>query len=97
MTLQEINHEIEQLEPAEVNTRNVQVLASLYTIRNNMTKGVVSEVYQMPSMRGTDFNRAVSGKSVNDVMNVLNEHMQVVQLLMPKEYAEVIRRIEEGV
>ena len=96
MTLAEINHEIEQLEPAEINTRNVQVLSSLYIIRNNMSQGMVSEIYQMPRMDGTEFNKAVSGKALNDVMEVLNEHLEVVRALMPKEYQALIRRIEEG-
>ena len=83
MTIEEINHEIEQLEPAEINTRNVQVLSSLYIIRNNFSKSTVSEIYIFPDIKGTELNESISGKSVSDVLDILNEHMEVIQVLYP--------------
>ena len=95
MTIEEINHEIEQLEPAEINTRNVQVLSSLYIIRNNFSKSTVSEIYIFPDIKGTELNESISGKSVSDVLDILNEHMEVIQVLYPKEYKALIERIKD--
>lgn len=96
MTLNEINNEIKQLEPAEINVRNVQVLSSLYTIRENFSKSFVPTVYKMPELKGTELNEAVSGVQVTDLLDILNEHMQVVATLHPKEYKSVIDRIREA-
>ena len=77
MTIEEINNEISLLEPAEVNTRNVQVLSSLYTIRNNM--GQVSNREYMPKLTGTEFADAVSNVPINKMMDLMNEHMEVIK------------------
>ena len=95
MTIEEINQEIEQLEPAEVNMRNVQVLSSLYIIRDNLSKGMISEIYVIPNIGGSEFNESISEKSLNDVLTILNEHMEIVQVLHPKEYDALIAKIRD--
>lgn len=96
MTLEEINKEISQLEPAEINVRNVQVLSSLYTIRENFSKSFVPTVYKMPELKGSELNEAVSDIQIYDLLEILNEHMEVVKALMPKEYQAVIDRMREA-
>ena len=95
MTLEEINREISLLEPAEINVRNVQVLSSLYTIRNNF--GQPSDRESMPILHGTEFNEAVSGVRIKDMIDLLNEHMNVIKTLMPNEYNAVIDRLSKMV
>lgn len=96
MTLEEINKEISQLEPAEINVRNVQVLSSLYTIRENFSKSFVPTVYKMPELKGSELNEAVSDIQIYDLLEILNEHMEVVKALIPKEYQAVIDKIREA-
>ena len=91
MNINDINNEISLLEPAEINARNVQVLASLYTIRNNM--GQAPDISKMPVVKGTEFNDAISGVSINDMLNLLNEHMDVIRALMPNEYKKIIEQL----
>ena len=90
MTIDEINKEILLLEPAEVNTRNVQVLASLYQIRDNL--GQVSASNVMPVLKGTELNNALSNAPINALMDLLNEHFEVVKTIMPKEYEAFVDR-----
>ena len=93
MTLEEINHEIEQLEPAEVNTRNVQVLSSLYVIRNNLSASFTSNIYRMPTMSGSDFRKAISGMSVQELVDNLEELMDTLQVMYPKLYTNFMQRL----
>ena len=95
MTLEEINHEISQLEPAEVNTRNVQVLSSLYVIRDNLGVGYAPKIYQMPTLTGSAFNEAISGKNVSDVLAVLNEAVEAMQALLPNLYKSMIYKLND--
>lgn len=91
MTIEEINHEIEQLEPAEINTRNVQVLANLYTIRDNLN--VPCSADRFPQMNGSELNRAISGKGIGDVLEVFNELMDTLQMMAPKLYEATLQRL----
>lgn len=100
MNISEIESEIKSLEQGETNWTNIQRLAWLYTVYDHMTRGgdtVVSynAVRVMPDYGG-EFGEAVSGKSIDNVMQVLTEHMAVIKVLHAKEYQAVLDRIKEG-
>lgn len=42
----------------------------------------------------SDFGRAVNGKSVDDVLPLVDELMQTIQVLQPKIYDAVLRKLE---
>lgn len=89
MNIEEINEEIKGLESAETNWGNVQRLALLYTVRDHLpqTTGEVDV--------GTDeFTRACCGVNINSLINVLDEHMQVIHAVYPKEYSALIKKIQ---
>jgi len=89
MNIEEINEEIRGLESAETNWGNVQRLALLYTVRDHLpqTTGEVDV--------GTDeFTRACCGVNINSLINVLDEHMQVIHAVYPKEYSALIKKIQ---
>lgn len=89
MNIEEINEEIRGLESAETNWGNVQRLALLYTVRDHLpqTTGEVDI--------GTDeFTRACCGVNINSLINVLDEHMQVIHAVYPKEYSALIKKIQ---
>ena len=89
MNIEEINEEIKGLESAETNWGNVQRLALLYTVRDHLpqTTGEVDI--------GTDeFTRACCGVNINSLINVLDEHMQVIHAVYPKEYSALIKKIQ---
>lgn len=89
MNIEEINEEIRGLESAETNWGNVQRLALLYTVRDHLpqTTGEVDI--------GTDeFTLACCGVNINSLINVLDEHMQVIHAVYPKEYSALIKKIQ---
>lgn len=89
MNIKEINEEIRGLESAETNWGNVQRLALLYTVRDHLpqTTGEVDV--------GTDeFTLACCGVNINSLINVLDEHMQVIHAVYPKEYSALIKKIQ---
>ena len=89
MNIEEINEEIRGLESAETNWGNVQRLALLYTVRDHLpqTTGEVDI--------GTDeFTLACCGGNINSLINVLDEHMQVIHAVYPKEYSALIKKIQ---
>ena len=99
MNVSEIEEEIAKLEKADTSWQNVQRLAWLYTVKDHLaadkTPVVANKVMQvMPTYSG-EFGEVVSGVSVDDIMSVLNEHMQVVKILLPKEYQAVIDKIRK--
>lgn len=99
MNIEEIKKEIAELERADTNYPNVQRLSWLYTVYDHMADDkapIVANKVQsiMPTYQG-EFGEAVSGVSIDGLMNVLNEHMEVIKLLYPKEYQAVLQRIRE--
>lgn len=92
MNIEEINEEIRGLESAETNWGNVQRLALLYTVRDHLpavtsTQGAEVEVVD-------EFTRACCGVNINSLINVLDEHMQVIHAVYPKEYSALIKKIQ---
>lgn len=99
MSISEIEEEIIKLELAETSWQNVQRLAWLYTVKDHLaadkTPIVANKVMRvMPNYSG-EFGEAVSGVNIDNVMSVMNEHMEVVKILLPKEYQAVIGKIKK--
>lgn len=81
-------------------------LAAYYTILNNLypKEEPLDVGYStMPSYNdylpqiqtGSEFMDVCSQKDIMAVLEVLNEHMEAIQLLYPKEYDSIIERIKE--
>lgn len=43
----------------------------------------------------SEFSQAIRGKSINDVMAVVDEAMDVMKVMLPRLYAGIIRRLQE--
>ena len=101
MNIEEIKKEIIELERADTNYPNVQRLSWLYTVYDHMADDkapIIANKVQniMPTYSDIgEFGEVVSGVSIDGLMNVLNEHMEVIKLLYPKEYQAVLQRIRE--
>lgn len=99
MNIEEIKKEIAELERADTNYPNVQRLSWLYTVYDHMAADkapIVANKVQsiMPTYQG-EFGEVVSGVSIDGLMQILSEHMEVIKLLYPKEYQAVLQRIRE--
>lgn len=87
MDLIEINDEIEDLEQSETTWQNIEKLAWLYIIKNNLKE------YSYDS-KDSEFLQACQNVDVVPLLNLLDEHMEVVKILHPKEYRALISRIQ---
>ena len=81
-------------------------LAAFYTIKNEMfgkPEQRAESAYSFASepvdthihyTSDTDFSRAIDGRNPNDVWPVMDELMSTLQVLMPKLYDGVMRRLQ---
>ena len=97
MTVVEVENEIITLEQGDTNWQNIQKLAWLYTVHDHLTHDGMPVAARkvmntMPEYTG-EFGQAVSGASIDDLMNILSEHMSVIKVLHPKEYQAVLDKI----
>lgn len=84
-------------------------LAAFYTILNNLYPEKVEEPVvdvgystmpsydeYLPQIRSdSEFLNACSQKEITAVLEVINEHMEAIKLLYPKEYDSIIEKIRE--
>lgn len=90
---------IREIQGKEPTYSNCEKLATFYTLLRYLYSeedGYSESAGIFPATDGSEFRQAISGKDIEKVVDVLDEHMEMVQILFPKEYKEVIRRIEEG-
>ena len=96
MDIEEIRTEIARLEQDDTNWQNIQKLSWLYIVNEHLGAERVIKLNTdvMPDYAG-EFGEVVSGRNIDGIMNVLQEHMAVVKVLHPKEYQAVLNRIAE--
>lgn len=93
--LEIIIDEIEKLESQPMSYSVADKLATLYIVRDHslpkesFPKGIT------PELNGNEFFEAVSNVDITELLDVLNEHMTVVQLLLPKEYEALVQKIKD--
>ena len=75
-------------------------LAAYYTIKNEMYRAPSSYSYAAQPVAGavsyesgTEFSRAIQGKDTSDVLAVIDELMQTIEVLNPRLYAGVMRKL----
>lgn len=93
MNIDEINLEIDRLEVSQTNYENCSKLSILYIIRDHMAKpkSLIAE-YDNPT---SEFLAVVGGAPISDVLLIIDEHMECMKLLYPKEYSAIINRIKQ--
>ena len=102
-TKQELLEAIKECQQKELTYNTCEKLATFYTLLNYLysdkQKGysysyVEKDVF--PAADGSEFREAIAGKNIEKVVDVLDEHMEVIKILYPKEYRSVINKIMEG-
>lgn len=102
--LREVEWAISELEQEESSKPGYILLASLYTIRQHMQESTEQEPSHAVSARSapraesygeSEFLQAISGKNTADVMEVLDEHMEVMRVINPRAYESVIRKLNK--
>ncbi len=103
-----INEEISELERSAINYQVAEKLAWLYIVRdhmpqestdtNNAPAVVVSRetpaTQEQMSVSTSEFVTKASGVNKADLLDTLDEHMDVIKAIYPKEYAAIIEKIE---
>jgi len=80
-------------------------LAAFYTIKNELYPNEISEKsfpvsysYAGPSNveydSGTEFSESIKDKNQNDIFGIIDELMSTLQVLQPKLYNGVLRKID---
>lgn len=96
--VQELEREIAALKAGKTTYPVIEKLAMLYTVRDAMTAESepvrIAPASFAPAPQ-SDFLRAASSAPVDGLLSVLDEHMEAIKALYPKEYAAVVRRIIE--
>lgn len=80
----------------------VQLMASCYTILDHLRHTESRSIDVPPAMYSyaaesniSDFAQAVKNAGLEKTLDVLNEHMDCVKTLYPKEYAAILRRLRD--
>lgn len=97
-----INGEIASLETKEPTYVIMEKLAWLYIVRDHITLPIESPQEQnvvvtsgiITTDGDSEFMVAIKGKSVDEVLHIVDELMQTVQVLQPKLYDAVLRKLE---
>ena len=95
----EIKCEIERLEHAGTTYANVEKLAMLYQVMNNAPdrseRSAPILKYSYAQASDSEFIRAIKDAPIDGVINIIDEHLEAVRILYPKEYNAVLLKISE--
>lgn len=99
MDAKEISREIEKLECGDTTYGACEKLSILYTVRDHLDdpQPVRQDYSFAPAAERppqTEFEEAAASIDWDSLMDVLNEHFEVIKALHPKEYAAVLKRLK---
>ena len=108
MDIDEINTHIHKLKCGSTDWQSVEKLAALCTVRNELEEKQASTEAQAQALPPTSYQAAYSTKAkpqsefveaasaapFGGLMEVLDEHMNAIKLVYPKEYELVIKKIK---
>lgn len=108
MDLNEINAEIAKLEAGGTNYSVCEKLACLYTVRDGLQNGrepervrKVEEYSYASNPRQavadepqSEFSQAAYSVPVDALISVMDEHMEAIRAIYPKEYSAIVERLK---
>ena len=97
ISIEQINGEIAVLEEEKPTYVIMEKLANLYIVRDHMTikPELAAETASVPLYRGkSEFMEVCTGKDVTSVLEAINEHIEAIKILYPKEYTNLIEKIK---
>lgn len=95
-----IKEEIDKLTTGVTTMFNIQRLAMLLIVYNYLAESKTpilahSLVETMPDVGDGEFEKAISGKEIYPLIDILSEHMAVIKTVYPKEYRALLDEIKE--
>ena len=91
--IDEINAEIAKLEFQPASYGNIEKLAWLYIVRDHLTASPVPMTGSEIPQGESDFSCACAGKSISEVMDVMDELMEVLLVVQPRLYNAVLMKL----
>ena len=92
LNLAEIREEIDKLEQMETNYQNCSKLAILYAIYDRNQKPDSRLQYSYAS---SEFLQVVAEAPIDEALAIIDEHMECIKALYPKEYSALINKIKK--
>ena len=86
MNIQEIKNEIKNLERAETTWQNIERLSWLYSINDH-----IKPKYEDGK---SEFLDIAHKADIEGLLDILDEHMNVIKILHTKEYQSLIEQIQ---
>lgn len=93
LSIEEVERTILELEKRDTTYATCERLAWLYIVHDHLTQRIVKEKARATEMEGSPFLAACSGADIAEILRVMDEHMEAVRVIYPKEYEAVIRKI----
>lgn len=95
INLDTIEKEINELEARGETTYSLcERLSWLYVVRDHL-RPVREDGRTTQALSGSDFLEAASGVPYTALMRVLDEHMEALKVVQPREYESVMRKVLE--
>lgn len=87
-----LDKEIAELESKEPSYAVMERLAWMYTVKDHMRAATGAET--APPLTGSEFLSACSGVNLKSLFSILDEHMEAIQAIHPREFMALIRKIQ---
>lgn len=95
LSIEEVERTILELEKRDTTYATCERLAWLYIVHDHLTQRIVQEKARAAEMEGSQFLAVCSGAEIAEILRVVNEHMEAVRVIYPKEYSTVVEKIKE--
>ena len=96
--LETIEREISELEARQPSYKACERLSWLYIVHDHLKAKLYppeGNTELMASVGGSDFLDAVDGKPYEDVLRVIDEHLETIRLMYPKTFSAIIDKIRQ--
>lgn len=94
LSVEEVERTILELEKRDTTYATCERLAWLYIVHDHLMQRIVQGKARASVMEGSPFLSACSGAEIEEILRVMNEHMDALRMIYPKEYDAVVKRIE---
>lgn len=94
INLEKINSEIIEMEKHDTTYATCERLAWLYIVRDHLNGYAKQSMLTVDVTGESDFMRAVSGKSADEVWGIMDELMNTLKVVSPNLYNGVMRKIQ---
>lgn len=93
VSLETIEREIDELLSRDTTYAVCERLAWLYVVRDHLRASYKASDFGAASMSGSEFLEAASAARYEDLMRVLDEHMQALMVVQPRAYESLMSKI----